>query len=88
MQTASTECEPVWLKSEEPLFILYTSGSTGKPKVLCCDKFYNNFRSWVKGLKKKNFQKFFLSSPFWFKGIGPLNLEGLLLSWLVFSVQI
>nr|CAB3219812.1 acetyl-coenzyme A synthetase, cytoplasmic [Phallusia mammillata] len=32
MEGASTECEPEWLKSEEPLFILYTSGSTGKPK--------------------------------------------------------
>lgn len=28
----STECEPVSLDSEDPLFILYTSGSTGKPK--------------------------------------------------------
>lgn len=25
-------CEPVAMKSEDPLFILYTSGSTGKPK--------------------------------------------------------
>jgi acetyl-CoA synthetase len=25
-------CEPVWVESEHPLFILYTSGSTGKPK--------------------------------------------------------
>jgi len=25
-------CEPVWVESEDPLFILYTSGSTGKPK--------------------------------------------------------
>ena len=32
METASTECEPVELDSEHPLFILYTSGSTGKPK--------------------------------------------------------
>ncbi|XOV85949.1 MAG: acetate--CoA ligase [Pseudomonadota bacterium] len=29
---ASTDCEPVWMDSEDPLFILYTSGSTGKPK--------------------------------------------------------
>jgi acetyl-CoA synthetase len=29
---AATECEPVWMDSEDPLFILYTSGSTGKPK--------------------------------------------------------
>ncbi|HVE82375.1 MAG TPA: acetate--CoA ligase [Myxococcales bacterium] len=26
------ECEPEWVESEHPLFILYTSGSTGKPK--------------------------------------------------------
>jgi acetyl-CoA synthetase len=25
-------CEPEWVNSEHPLFILYTSGSTGKPK--------------------------------------------------------
>ena len=30
--TASSDCEPVWLDAEDPLFILYTSGSTGKPK--------------------------------------------------------
>ncbi len=28
----STECEPEWVDSEHPLFLLYTSGSTGKPK--------------------------------------------------------
>ncbi len=28
----SAECEPAWVNSEHPLFILYTSGSTGKPK--------------------------------------------------------
>jgi acetyl-CoA synthetase len=28
----SKKCEPVWVSSEHPLFILYTSGSTGKPK--------------------------------------------------------
>ncbi|WNZ64611.1 acetate--CoA ligase [Myxococcus sp. MxC21-1] len=28
----SAECEPEWVESEHPLFILYTSGSTGKPK--------------------------------------------------------
>jgi acetyl-CoA synthetase len=27
-----TECEPVALNAEHPLFLLYTSGSTGKPK--------------------------------------------------------
>ena len=25
-------CDPVWVPSEHPLFLLYTSGSTGKPK--------------------------------------------------------
>jgi acetyl-CoA synthetase len=25
-------CEPVWVESEHPLYLLYTSGSTGKPK--------------------------------------------------------
>jgi len=28
----SNYCEPEWMDSEDPLFILYTSGSTGKPK--------------------------------------------------------
>ncbi|MBT7081228.1 MAG: acetate--CoA ligase [Chloroflexi bacterium] len=28
----SDVCEPEWMDSEDPLFILYTSGSTGKPK--------------------------------------------------------
>ncbi|CAG9465722.1 unnamed protein product [Pedinophyceae sp. YPF-701] len=28
----STECAPVWVEAETPLFKLYTSGSTGKPK--------------------------------------------------------
>ncbi len=32
MKDASPECDPVWMDSEDPLFILYTSGSTGKPK--------------------------------------------------------
>ena len=27
-----TDCEPEWIDSEHPLFLLYTSGSTGKPK--------------------------------------------------------
>jgi acetyl-CoA synthetase len=29
---AATECPPVSMDAEDPLFILYTSGSTGKPK--------------------------------------------------------
>ncbi len=32
VENASDYCEPVWVNSEHPLFILYTSGSTGKPK--------------------------------------------------------
>ena len=32
VKEASAECEPEWMDSEDPLFILYTSGSTGKPK--------------------------------------------------------
>ncbi|MEO8343652.1 MAG: acetate--CoA ligase [Gallionella sp.] len=28
----NTTCEPEWVGSEHPLFILYTSGSTGRPK--------------------------------------------------------
>jgi len=32
MKDASPHCEPEWMDSEDPLFILYTSGSTGKPK--------------------------------------------------------
>ena len=32
MKDASPDCEPEWMDSEDPLFILYTSGSTGKPK--------------------------------------------------------
>ncbi|MEM7624089.1 MAG: acetate--CoA ligase [Planctomycetota bacterium] len=27
-----SDCAPVWVDAEDPLFILYTSGSTGKPK--------------------------------------------------------
>ncbi|QHS11141.1 acetate--CoA ligase [Sinimarinibacterium sp. NLF-5-8] len=32
IEQQSTECEPEWVESEHPLFLLYTSGSTGKPK--------------------------------------------------------
>ena len=32
IQSQSSNCEPEWVGSEHPLFILYTSGSTGKPK--------------------------------------------------------
>jgi len=31
-QAQPVSCEPEWMDSEDPLFILYTSGSTGKPK--------------------------------------------------------
>jgi acetyl-CoA synthetase len=31
-QDISNDCEPEWMDSCDPLFILYTSGSTGKPK--------------------------------------------------------
>ncbi|MCH9689473.1 MAG: acetate--CoA ligase [Gammaproteobacteria bacterium] len=32
LDAVSSHCEPVWMDSDAPLFILYTSGSTGKPK--------------------------------------------------------
>ena len=32
VKSQSDVCEPEWVESEHPLFILYTSGSTGKPK--------------------------------------------------------
>jgi acetyl-CoA synthetase len=32
IQPQPSSCEPEWVGSEDPLFILYTSGSTGKPK--------------------------------------------------------
>ena len=32
IKNASSECKPVTVDAEDPLFILYTSGSTGKPK--------------------------------------------------------
>ncbi len=32
VEKQASSCEPEWMDSEDPLFILYTSGSTGKPK--------------------------------------------------------
>ncbi|MEO5702287.1 MAG: AMP-binding protein, partial [Gammaproteobacteria bacterium] len=32
VQGMNERCDPVWVESEHPLFLLYTSGSTGKPK--------------------------------------------------------
>ena len=32
LEGQSPVCDPVWVDSEHPLFLLYTSGSTGKPK--------------------------------------------------------
>ncbi|XP_050727038.1 acetyl-coenzyme A synthetase, cytoplasmic-like isoform X3 [Eriocheir sinensis] len=32
VSTSSSECDPEWMDTEDPLFMLYTSGSTGKPK--------------------------------------------------------
>lgn len=32
VEKESEICEPEWMDSEDPLFMLYTSGSTGKPK--------------------------------------------------------
>ncbi|MBV8740152.1 MAG: AMP-binding protein, partial [Sinobacteraceae bacterium] len=32
ISSQQSECEPVWVDAEHPLFLLYTSGSTGKPK--------------------------------------------------------
>ena len=32
IKAISADCDPEWMDSEDPLFILYTSGSTGKPK--------------------------------------------------------
>jgi len=32
ISNADQNCEPTWVNSEDPLFLLYTSGSTGKPK--------------------------------------------------------
>jgi acetyl-CoA synthetase len=32
VEQQANHCEPEWMDSEDPLFILYTSGSTGKPK--------------------------------------------------------
>ena len=32
LEKQAERCEPEWVESEHPLFLLYTSGSTGKPK--------------------------------------------------------
>ena len=32
IKNQSTECDPIYVSAEHPLFLLYTSGSTGKPK--------------------------------------------------------
>jgi len=32
IENQDNSCEPEWVNSEHPLFLLYTSGSTGKPK--------------------------------------------------------
>ena len=32
IESVSSQCEPVMVNAEHPLFLLYTSGSTGKPK--------------------------------------------------------
>lgn len=34
MKKQRPHCSPVWVNSEDPLFVLYTSGSTGRPKGL------------------------------------------------------
>jgi acetyl-CoA synthetase len=57
VQQQPVTCEPEWVESEHPLFILYTSGSTGKPKgVLHTTGGYAVFASltsrWVFDLKK------------------------------------
>jgi acetyl-CoA synthetase len=55
----SDTCEPEWVESEHPLFILYTSGSTGKPKgVLHTTGGYSMYASlstrWVFDLREED----------------------------------
>jgi acetyl-CoA synthetase len=59
VESQSTTCEPEWVESEHPLFILYTSGSTGKPKgVLHSTAGYSVYVSlttrWVFDLKDED----------------------------------
>ncbi|CAG2113629.1 unnamed protein product [Medioppia subpectinata] len=34
IEKADTECPPVWVDSEDPLFVIFSSGSTGKQKAI------------------------------------------------------
>jgi len=59
VEAQAPTCEPEWVDSEHPLFILYTSGSTGKPKgVLHTTAGYSVFVSlttrWVFDLKDED----------------------------------
>ena len=44
-------CEPEWVSSEDPLFLLYTSGSTGKPKGVVHTTGEHFILSWMDGLQ-------------------------------------
>ncbi len=59
VKSQAPSCEPEWVDSEHPLFILYTSGSTGKPKgVLHSTAGYSVYVSlttrWVFDLKDED----------------------------------